>query len=150
MYGPAAIRRLDTDVLSQAGVTAVILLEGINDLLEAPNATVEELLGGYRQLIDRMHSRGLRVLQGTLTPVGGVDGAPPDAEAKRHAVNTWIRQQSPADSVIDFDAAVRDAADPSRIDPDFDDGDHLHFNLAGYLAMGNAVPLELIPDRACS
>jgi lysophospholipase L1-like esterase len=150
VYGPAAIRRLDADVLSQAGVTTVILFEGNNDLLEAPTATVEELLGGYRQLIDVMHSRGLRVLQGTLTPVGGLDGAPPDAEAKRQAINTWIREQSPADAVIDFDAAVRDPADPSRIDPDFDGGDHLHFNLAGHLVMGNAVPLELLLDPTCS
>ena len=87
-----------------------------------------------------MHSRGLRVLEGTITPVGGLDGAPPDADAKRQAVNTWIREQSPADAVIDFDAAVRDPADPSRIDPVFDGGDDLHFNLAGYLVMGNASP----------
>ena len=150
VYGPAAIRRLDADVLSQAGVTTVILLEGINDLLMSPSATVEELLGGYRQLIDRVHSRGLRVLQGTLTPAGGSAAALPDTEAKRQAINAWIREQSPADAVIDFDAAVRDPADPSRINPDYDGSDHLHLNLAGYQAMGNAVPLEQLDDRACS
>ncbi|MGO9506027.1 MAG: GDSL-type esterase/lipase family protein, partial [Mycobacterium sp.] len=107
-------------------------------------------LGGYRQLIDRTHSRGLRVLLGTQTPFGGVSGAPAGADAKRQAVNTWIREQSPADGVVDFDAAVRDPADPSRIAPDFDGSDHLHFNLDGYLAMGNAVPLELLLDPACS
>ena len=150
LYGPAAIRRLDADVLSQAGVTAVIVFEGNNDMLETPNATVEELLGGYREVIDVLHSRGLRVLQGPLTPVGGLAGAPSDAAPKRQAVNTWIREQSPADAVIDFDSAVRDPADPSRINPAFDGGDHLHFNLAGYLAMGNAVPLELLFDPACT
>ena len=149
VFGPAAIRRLDADVLSQAGVTTVILLEGINDLAAPPTPTVEELLGGYRELIDRMHSRGLRVLLGTMTPVGGVEGLDPDTDAKRQAVNAWIRDGSPADGVIDFDAAVRDPVDPSRINPVFDGGDHLHFNLAGYLAMGNAVPLELLLDPAC-
>ena len=108
------------------------------------------MLGGYRQLIDVMHWRGLRVLHGTLTPVGGLADAPPDTDAKRQSINTWIREQSPADAVIDFDAAVRDPADPSRIAPYFDGSDHLHFNLAGYLAMGNAVPLELLLDPACS
>src|ERR1700687_3584171 len=97
-----------------------------------------------------MHSRGLRVLHGTLTQVGALAGAPPDTEAKRQAINTWIREQSPADAVIDFDAAVRDPADPSRINPDYDGSDHLHLNLAGYQAMGNAVPLEQLDDRACS
>lgn len=149
VFGPAAVRRLDADVLSQAGVTTVILLEGINDLAAPPTPTVEELEGGYRELIDRMHSRGLRVLLGTMTPVGGVDGFAPDADAKRQAVNAWIREGSPADGVVDFDAAVRDPVDPSRINPVFDGGDHLHFDLAGYQAMGNAVPLEQLLDPAC-
>lgn len=149
VFGPAAIRRLDTDVLSQAGVTTVIVLEGINDLAAPPTPTVEEMQGGYRTMIDRMHSRGLQVLLGTMTPFGGFEGVAPDTEAKRLAVNAWIRKGSPADGMIDFDAAVRDPADPSRINPVFDGGDHLHFNLAGYLAMGNAVPLEMIRDPAC-
>jgi lysophospholipase L1-like esterase len=150
LYGPAAIRRLDADVFSQAGVTTVILFEGNNDFLMTPKATVEELIDGYRQMIDVMHLRGLRVLLATNTPVGGLTGVPPDMEAKRQAVNTWIREQSHADAVVDFDAAVRDPADPSRIAPHFDGSDHLHLNLAGYVAMGNAVPLELLLDPACS
>src|SRR6185437_10204107 len=80
-FGPAAIRRLDADVLSQAGVTTVILFEGINDLAGTPVATVDEVVGGYRQLIDRMHSRGLRVLQGTMTPLGGTKGIPAETDA---------------------------------------------------------------------
>ncbi|MET0701547.1 MAG: SGNH/GDSL hydrolase family protein [Mycobacterium sp.] len=150
VYGPAAIHRLDADALGQAGVTTVILLEGINDLLMSPNATVDGLLGGYREVIDRLHSRGLRVLQGTVTPVGGSASALPDTEEKRQAVNAWIRDESPADAVIDFDAVVRDPAEPSRINPIFDGSDHLHFNLAGYEAMGNAVPLDQLADAVCS
>jgi lysophospholipase L1-like esterase len=150
VYGPATIRRLDADLLSQSGVTTVIWLEGINDLVMSPNATVDELLGGYREVIDRLHSRGLRVLQGTLTPVGGSSAAVPDTDDKRQAVNAWIREESPADAVIDFDAAVRDPADPSRINPTYDGSDHLHFNLAGYQAMGSAVPLEQLNDPACA
>ena len=88
------------------------------------------------------------MLLATNTPVGGLTGVPPDFEAKRQAVNTWIREQSPADAVVDFDAAVRDPADPSRIAPYFDGSDHLHLNLAGYVALGNAVPLELLLDPA--
>ncbi len=147
--GPAAISRLDTDVFSQAGVTTVILLEGINDLLMSPNATVDQLIGGYQQLIVRMHARGLRVLQGTVTPAGGSAAMLPDSEGKRQAVNTWIRTRSPADGVIDFDAVVRDPADPTRISPDYDGSDHLHFNLAGYLAMGNAVALDQLAAAVC-
>jgi len=149
VFGPAAGHRLDADVLAQAGVTTVILLEGINDLLMSPTVTEAELIIGHRDLIDRLHASGLRVLHGTLTPTGGYADAPADTEAKRQAVNAWIREQSPADAVIDFDAVVRDPADPSRINPAFDGSDHLHFNLAGYRAMGSAVPLEPLVDPAC-
>jgi lysophospholipase L1-like esterase len=150
VQGAAIIRRLDADLLTQSGVTTVIWLEGINDLLMSPNATVEQLTGAYRDVIDRLHSQGLRVLQGTLTPAGGSSAAPPGSDAVRQAVNSWIRAESPANGVIDFDVAVRDPADPSRINPAYDGSDHLHFNLAGYQAMADAVPLELLTDRACS
>jgi lysophospholipase L1-like esterase len=152
VYGPSAIHRLDADVFSQSGVTTVILLEGINDLVMSPSPTVEDLLNGYRDVIGQLHSRGLRVLHGTITPVGGNSSVLPDTEEKRAAVNAWIREESPADAVIDFDAVVRDPADPLRINPAFDGSDHLHFNLAGYQAMGNAVPLEELvdpPTRFC-
>ena len=149
VYGPSAIHRLDADVGGQAGVTTVILLEGINDLLLSPTAAVPDLLSGYEEVIDRLHARGLRVLQGTLTPTGGNADAPADTEDKRRAVNSWIRDQSPADAVIDFDAAVRDPADPSRINPAFDGSDHLHFNLAGYRAMATAVGLDQLADPVC-
>lgn len=131
-------------------MTTVIVLEGINDLTAPPIATVEELIGGYVRLVDAMHARGLRVLLGTMTPLGGMEGLAPGTEPERQAVNAWIRTQSPADGVVDFDAAVRDPADPSGISPAYDGGDHLHFNLAGYQAMGNAVPLALLADPTCS
>ena len=150
VFGPAAVHRLDADVLAQAGVTTVILLEGINDLLMSPSVTEAELIIGYRDLIDRLHAHGLRVLHGTLTPTGGYADAPADTGAKRQVVNAWIRDLSPADAVIDFDAVVRDPADPSRINPAYDGSDHLHFNLAGYRAMGDAVPLDQLVDPACS
>jgi hypothetical protein len=36
------------------------------------------------------------------------------------------------------------------VDPDFNGGDHLHLDLAGYFSMGDAVSLELLPDPVCS
>ena len=116
----------------------------------SPSVTESQLITGYRELIDRLHASGLRVLQGTLTPTSGYADAAAGTEAKRQAVNAWIRDQSPADAVIDFDAVVRDPTDPSRINPVYDGSDHLHFNLAGYRAMGNAVPLDQLVDPACS
>ncbi|MHB9052020.1 MAG: SGNH/GDSL hydrolase family protein, partial [Thiomonas delicata] len=51
------------------------------------------------------------------------------------------------DGVIDFDAALRDPAQPSRLLPRFDSGDHVHPSDAGYAAMAAAVPLGLLQAR---
>jgi lysophospholipase L1-like esterase len=151
-YGPAAVHRLDADALGQAGVTTVILLEGINDIGQAPGATAAEIVAGYRRLIERLHAAGLRVLQGTLTPTRGTNNGYDDAEgaAARRAVNAWIRRHSPADAVVDFDAAVRDPRHPGRLDPRYDGSDHLHLNLAGYRRMGQAVPLRWLAGAVCA
>jgi len=45
--------------------------------------------------------------------------------------------------VIDFDALMRDPAQPTRLRKDYDSGDGLHPSAAGYRAMGVAVPLGL-------
>jgi lysophospholipase L1-like esterase len=144
--GPAALKRLSPDVLAQAGATTVIWLEGINDLGQDPAASPTEIIAGYQQGIAKMRAAGLRVLMGTLTPSGGASGAEASygsaqVNTARQQINDWIRTQKVADGVVDFDAAVRDPSDPSRIDPAYDGGDHLHFNLAGYKKMGETVNL---------
>jgi lysophospholipase L1-like esterase len=157
--GVSALARFDRDALSVPGVTHIVLLEGTNDigfpgaklgdLLLAPASdgpTVEEILGAYRQLIDRAHARGIRVIGSTLTPCEGVIIPGYHTEAKermRQAVNQWIRTSGAFDGVIDFDAVVRDPGHPSRLLPRFASEDHLHPNDAGYQAMADAIDLSL-------
>ena len=43
---------------------------------------------------------------------------------------------------MDFDAAVQDPAQPGRILADYDAGDALHINDAGYIAMAEAINLD--------
>jgi hypothetical protein len=130
----------------------VIWLEGINDIGQTPTPTVAQLINGYKQGIARLHNAGLRVLMGTLTPAGGnLQGnyGTPQGEAMRQQVNQWIRARKLADGVIDFDKAVRDPSDPSRINPAYDGGDHLHFNPTGYQTMADAVNLALLRRASC-
>ncbi|MDF0489754.1 SGNH/GDSL hydrolase family protein [Sphingomonas sp. H39-1-10] len=153
--GPNALARLDRDVLAQPGVRYVLVLEGINDLgvltrLQAKTpaerkAFVTQLTAGYAQIVARGHARGLKVYGATITPDMGSGYYHPDAgsEADRQAINAWIRAPGHFDAVVDFDRVTRDPADPSRLAPAFDSGDHLHPNPAGYKAMGEAVPLAL-------
>jgi lysophospholipase L1-like esterase len=140
--GASALARLDKDVLTKPGVRTVLVLEGINDIYAG--ATTEQLLAGYRQLIERVHASGRCIVGGTLTPMGSSFVYTPEKEAIRQAVNTFIRTSGEFDGVADFDEATRDPADPSRLAAAYDGGDGLHPNDAGNQAMGNAPTLDTL------
>jgi lysophospholipase L1-like esterase len=144
--GYSALARFDKDVLMQTGVTHVIVLEGINDIgIARANASpsAADLIAGHRQLIARAHARGLKIYGATLTPYDGAAYYSPEGEAKRQALNNWIRTSGEYDGVIDFDKIARDPAAPSKFATSVDSGDHLHPGDAGYKAMGDAVNLAL-------
>jgi lysophospholipase L1-like esterase len=148
--GVNALARLDRDVLNQPGVKWLMVLEGINDIGNAtartgnaPTLTAADLIVAYRQIIDRARSHGIKVIGCTLTPYEGANYFREEGEAIRQEVNTWIRTSGAYDAVVDFDAAVRDPANPRRMKPEFDPGDHLHPNDAGYRAMAEAVELSV-------
>jgi lysophospholipase L1-like esterase len=144
--GISALARLDRDVLAQTGVTHVILFEAINDIQgNVPNPpSADDLIAAHRQIIDRVHARGLKIFGATLTPFGGAGGYSPEREAKRQALNQWIRTSKMYDGVIDFEAAVKDpASSPLKIRAEFDPGDHLHMTGSGYKAMADAIDLAL-------
>ena len=153
LFGPSALARLDRDALAQPGLRWLIVMEGINDIghptaggLAEQAVTTEQIIDGYKQIIARAHDKGVKVYGATLTPYEGTvfpGYFTPEGEIKRQAVNQWIRTGGAYDAVIDFDVVVRDPAHPSRIRPDYDVGDHLHPNDAGYKAMGDAVDLDL-------
>jgi lysophospholipase L1-like esterase len=144
--GVSALARFDKDVLLQTGVTHVVVMEGINDIGLArnnPSPSAADIIAGHKQLIERARARGLKVYGATLTPFEGAAYYSPEGEAKRQAVNEWIRTGRAYDAVIDFDAVTRDPAAPTKFLPAYDSGDHLHPGDAGYKAMGDAVDLAL-------
>jgi lysophospholipase L1-like esterase len=148
--GANALERFGHDALAQAGVRTVIVLLGINDIgfsnlpgVADQAVTADDVIAGQRQFIERAHVRGLKVIGATLLPFNGAMYYSADAEAKRSAVNAWIRTSGAYDGVIDFDAATRDPEHPTKVQAAFDSGDHLHPNDAGYKAMGDAIDLSL-------
>lgn len=152
--GVAGLARLERDVLRIEGLSHIIVLEGTNDIGTSgksmfgdnPTATAEDIVSAYRQVIARAHLRGVKVLIGTITPFGGsMSDSSPEKQKTRQAVNAWIRNSGEPDGIVDFDAAVRDPASPTKLQERFDSGDHLHPNEAGSKAMGDAVPLSLFP-----
>jgi lysophospholipase L1-like esterase len=154
--GVNAVARFEQDVRDQPGARDVILLEGINDIgysqnrgpLTAPHTDVSalDIVTGYERIITLAHTAGLKIFSATLTPFQGARYWTPAGEAKREAVNNWIRTSGAFDGVIDFAAAVADPSDPDRLNPAYDSGDHLHPNAAGYRAMAAAVNLSALLD----
>jgi lysophospholipase L1-like esterase len=153
--GPSALARFDRDVLAQSGVAWLVVFEGVNDIgtaeatLAGQDAVAADLIAAYEQMIVRARAQGIRVYGATLPPFGGSDYDDPAGhrEAARQAVNGWIRSDGGFDAVLDFDRATRDPADPRRLLPAYDEGDHLHMNPAGYRALADAVPLPLLRPR---
>ena len=144
--GPSALARFDRDVVAQPGITHVVILEGINDIGQArqnPSPSAAELIAAHQQMIARARARGLKVYAATLTPFEGANYWTPDGEAKRQALNQWLRTSKAYDAVFDFDAAVRDPSHPTKTLPQYDPGDHLHLNAAGYEAMAKTIDLAL-------
>jgi len=161
-FGAGALARLERDVFSQAAIRAVILLEGVNDLnhpevggrgdrikpcVDVPRVSADDLIAGYRQIAAQVHARGLRIYAGTVLPFRGLAVWIPASEAKRQAINKWMKSSGVFDGVIDFAGAVADPGDPSMLARGKDSGDHIHPNDAGYAAMGNAIDLATLASR---
>jgi lysophospholipase L1-like esterase len=160
--GASGLARFDRDVLATPGLGHVIVSLGHNDLSignmprddDGPLAdllamfpggpvTPDDVIAGYRQLIARARNRGVKIHIATLTPDEGAEMHTAAGASARQAVNTWIRTSGAFDGVLDFDAAWRDPAHPSRVREDLHAGDHLHGNDAGYRALADSVDPSL-------
>lgn len=154
--GPNLVSRFDREVLGRSGVTHAMVLIGVNDLgvqhrnkedtPEARQALLGDLKEAHRQLVERAHAHGICVIGATVGPYVGSEyyNPGPDNEADRQALNQWIRTSRVFDAVADVDAALRDPANPSRLLPALDSGDHLHPSTAGYKAIAEAIPLAAV------
>ena len=153
-WGPNALSRFDRDVLAQAGVKYLIILESINDIGAAQNptrphdvVTADDLIAGLSQLATRAHTHGIKVFGATLTPYVGAGYSSPAGEKMREAVNQWIRTSSQFDGVIDFDKVTRDPSNPEVFSPAAGSVDSLHPGDSGYKLMGDAINLKLFTAK---
>jgi lysophospholipase L1-like esterase len=158
--GQSALARFDRDVLSVPGAAYVIVFEGVNDLgisfgnFQGPlaelfksmvpknKAGAQAMIAGYRQLIERAHSRGLKILGATIAPYEGAAYYSPEGESVRRQINTWIRTGGAFDGVLDFDAVLRDPEKPTQIAAPLQAGDHLHGSDLGYETIARSIDLS--------
>ncbi|MFE6178750.1 SGNH/GDSL hydrolase family protein [Streptomyces sp. NPDC056464] len=153
-YGEKGVHRLRRDVLDHPGVDTLVVLLGLNDIgfsetdeqptyKPAPVLEAEELIAGHRELIRQGRAAGLRMIGATLLPFGGSDHWGERAAEVSHELNEWIRCSGQYDAVVDLNRALADPADPDRLRPSYDFGDHLHPNDAGYEVMAEVVSAHL-------
>ena len=148
--GPSALARFDRDILAQAGVKYLVIMESINDIGHATDpakpydvVTADDLITGLTQLATRAHTHGIKVIGATLTPFVAAKYQSPAGEDMRQTINKWIRTTNQFDGVIDFDKVTTDPTHPGMFLPLDDSGDHLHPGDAGYKAMGESIDLKL-------
>lgn len=153
--GPSSMSRIDRDMLTLSGVTAMIWLEGINDFSKNGNATAEAVQARMKEVVAKVRAKipGIRIFGATaVTALNATNAAhgSPEQNEKRKALNEFIRTSGTFDGVIDFDKATFDAATgelKAEMVPESTTGgpgDKLHPNRAGYLAMANAIDLNML------
>src|SRR5438094_1913640 len=156
--GENALARFDRGVLGQAGVKCLFIMESINDIGQTtranapvgPPVTPDDLIGALKQMVERAHTHGIRVIGCTLTPYEGAAYYSEQGEGIRQAVNRWIRTSGTFDAIVDYDAITRDAVNPKVFKTGFNDGDHLHPNDAGYKAMADSIDLRIFNGKGAS
>lgn len=152
--GPNVLSRIDRDVLAQSGVKYALIFEGVNDIgvadatQAAQTAIGDRVIAAYKQVIARVHAQQIPIFGCTITPFSAPGYnvslqaySSPIREATRQRVNDFIRNSGAFDAVVDFDAVVRDPANPQQLAGNLQSGDYLHPNEQGYQMMANAFPL---------
>ncbi|WEK45218.1 MAG: SGNH/GDSL hydrolase family protein [Candidatus Andeanibacterium colombiense] len=155
--GEAALARFDEDVLSLPNVKYMIVFEGVNDIgnrfgarggpqlpgLDQPQITVEQMIAGYLQLIERAHEKGIKVIGSPIGPYKGASYWNEEGEAARQKINDWILHGGAFDGIVRLDTAFADPKDPRQMREGYHMGDHLHGNDAGLKAVGDSIDLKL-------
>ena len=152
--GISALKRLERDVVSMAGVSTVIWLEGINDF-GFTDVSADEVIAGVQQGVAQMRKAipGVRIIGATLTTaLNATTGGhgKESVDTRRRIFNEFLRTTDIYDGIIDFDTATYDDA-TGELRPEMvpnscigGPGDKLHPNRIGYQAMAAAVDIDML------
>ena len=157
--GPAARQRIERDVLEIVGRRGRDLARGHQRFQQERQRRGRDgrrRHEGERRPYCARRARHARDRRDRASPRSGSSSAAhgfPEQDAKRKALNEFIRTSGLFDAVIDFDKVTLDPA-TGGLKPEFvpdsttgGPGDKLHPNRAGYLAMGMAIDLDLLKPK---
>ncbi len=136
----SGLSRFQQDILEQAGLRWIICFYGVNDI--GANQSADNIINAYRSMISQAHNQNIRIYGATITPFNGHSYYSAAREAVRVEVNKWIRTSGNFDKCIDFDKAIRDPSDTTKLYATYSN-DWLHPNAAGYQLLGESVDLNL-------
>ncbi|KAI1118691.1 SGNH hydrolase-type esterase domain-containing protein [Nemania sp. NC0429] len=151
--GPPLLQRYKRDLLSTAGVKYGLIFEGVNDIGSgATNSNTQSQIGrnlqsAFKTISTEAKAAGITMFGATITPFGGNGQAysNPTRDSARQTVNKWILAGGEGSfaATIDFAKILANPSNPSILAAQYDGGDHLHPNPAGYQAIADQFPLSI-------
>lgn len=153
--GPNALGRVERDLLPHPGVKYAMIFEGVNDIgtadatAAAQTAVYDSLVQAYQQIVSRIHAFGIPVFAATITPFSapsnftGQPYSSPVRQQTRQKINTFIRESGTFDAVVDFDKMLADPKVPAQLREEYNSGDYLHPNVAGYQRLADLFPVGI-------
>jgi lysophospholipase L1-like esterase len=139
--GPYLLSRYKRDALQVAGVKYVMIFEGVNDIGGGGTDVGSRLQQAFQQIVTDCKAAGIKTIGGTITAFGGNSYYSAAREQTRVKVNEWILKSGVFDATVDFAALIGDPTAKSQLAKQYDTGDHLHPNVAGFQAMADGFPL---------
>ena len=143
------IKRFKHDVLDIKGISHIIILFGVNDI-KGLNATSEQIIYIYKQIIKKAHNKNIFVYGGTIMTFAlFLKGLAwnESREKERQKLNHWIRTTNSKnggfDAFFDFDLLLKDPENGIKLKKDYDCGDGIHPNLKGYTKIVECITKDL-------
>lgn len=151
--GPPLMQRYKRDLLETAGAKYALIFEGVNDIGGgSPDSGTQTRLANsitsaFKTIATEAKAAGMTVFGATITPFGGngQSYSNPTRDQGRQTVNKWILGGGDGsfDASIDFAKILANPSNAANLASQYDGGDHLHPNAAGYQALADQFPLEI-------
>jgi len=151
--GPPLMQRYKRDLLAVAGVKYGLIFEGVNDIGGASTDSgtqgriTSSLESSFKTIATEAKAAGITMFGATITPFGGSGQAysNPTRDTARQNVNKWIMAGGDGSftASIDFAKFLANPSNAANLASQYDGGDHLHPNPAGYQAIADQFPLTI-------